>query len=34
VVVSAEAFYPRSLPALLPRFLDGEEIDEPFELWS
>jgi 8-oxo-dGTP pyrophosphatase MutT (NUDIX family) len=34
VVLSAEAFYPRRLPALLPRFLDGEVIDEPFELWS
>jgi hypothetical protein len=34
VLSSAEPFYPRSLPALLQRFLDGEEIDEPFELWS
>jgi len=34
VVTSSEPFYPRSLPALLQRFLDGEEIDEPFELWS
>jgi 8-oxo-dGTP pyrophosphatase MutT (NUDIX family) len=34
IVGSPEAFYPRSLPALLRRFLDGDEIDEPFELWS
>ena len=34
VVASAERFYPGNLPALLQRFLDGEEIDEPFELWS
>jgi 8-oxo-dGTP pyrophosphatase MutT (NUDIX family) len=31
---SAESFYPGRLPALLQRFLDGEEIDEPFELFS
>ncbi|MGN9806186.1 NUDIX hydrolase [Micromonospora sp. L32] len=34
VVGSTERFYPGRLPALLPRFLAGEEIDEPFELWS
>jgi 8-oxo-dGTP pyrophosphatase MutT (NUDIX family) len=34
VVSSSERFYPRSLPGLLQRFLDGGEIDEPFELWS
>ena len=34
VVSSAEPFYPRSLPTLLQRFLDGEAIDEPFELFS
>jgi len=27
-------FYPGRLPALLRPFLDGEEIDEPFELFS
>lgn len=27
-------FYPGRLPLLLARFLAGEEIDEPFELWS
>ena len=31
---SLERFYPGRLPALLRRFLDGEEIDKPFELWS
>lgn len=34
VVGSGERFYPGRLPALLPRLLAGEEIDEPFELWS
>ncbi|MER6596643.1 NUDIX domain-containing protein [Micromonospora purpureochromogenes] len=34
VVGSTERFYPGRLPALLPRFLAGEELDEPFELWS
>jgi hypothetical protein len=27
-------FYPASLPELLPRFLAGEDIDEPFERWN
>jgi 8-oxo-dGTP pyrophosphatase MutT (NUDIX family) len=31
---STERFYPGRLPALLAAFLSGEEIDEPFELWS
>jgi hypothetical protein len=34
IVSSSEAFYPGRLPALLERFLDGDEIDEPFELFS
>lgn len=34
VVASEELFYPRNLPRLLTGFLAGEEIDEPFELWS
>ncbi|MGK5441044.1 NUDIX hydrolase [Micromonospora sp. URMC 105] len=34
VVGSGERFYPGRLPELLPRLLAGEEIDEPFELWS
>ena len=27
-------FYPARLPELLPRFLAGEHIDEPFERWN
>ena len=30
---SAERFYPRSLPDVLPRLLVGEQIDEPLEVW-
>jgi 8-oxo-dGTP pyrophosphatase MutT (NUDIX family) len=33
IVTSPEWFYPRRLPALLPDFLAGERIDEPFEFW-
>ena len=28
------SYYPGRLPELLPRFLAGEVIDEPFEFWS
>jgi hypothetical protein len=31
---AANASYPGKLPALLSAFLDGQDIDEPFELWS
>lgn len=34
VAASTERFYPGRLPSLLAAFLAGEEIDEPFELWS
>lgn len=34
VLASSERFYPGNLPTLLSAFLDGQEIDEPFELWS
>lgn len=34
VVGSRERFYPGRLPSLLRPFLAGQEIDEPFELWS
>lgn len=34
IVASVEHFYPGRLPALLPPFLAGEPIEEPFELWS
>lgn len=27
-------FFPRSLPALLPRVLAGERVDEPFDHWN
>ena len=33
LLTSSERFYPRSLPALLPRFIAGESIDEPLERW-
>lgn len=31
---SRERFYPGRLPELLPGFLGGERIDEPFEFWN
>jgi hypothetical protein len=31
---SDERFYPGRLPALLGAFLDSDEMNEPFELWS
>ena len=31
---SSERFYPGRLPELLPAFLAGETIDEPFEFWN
>jgi 8-oxo-dGTP pyrophosphatase MutT (NUDIX family) len=34
VVASRERFYPGQLPVLLPHALNGEQISEPFELWS
>ncbi|MER7460640.1 NUDIX domain-containing protein [Micromonospora sp. NPDC126480] len=34
VVADGGRFYPGRLPKLLTKFLAGEEIDEPFELWS
>lgn len=34
IMTSQERFYPGRLPDLLPRFLHGETIHEPFELWS
>lgn len=33
IAASSARFYPRSLPSLLPRFLAGETIAEPFESW-
>jgi 8-oxo-dGTP pyrophosphatase MutT (NUDIX family) len=34
IAASGERFYPGRLPTLLGPFLAGEQIDEPFELWS
>lgn len=34
VIASRERFYPGRLAALLPAFLAGERIDEPFEVWN
>lgn len=34
VVASAERFYPGRLPELLPAFLAGAELTEPFERWN
>ncbi|MCC8251537.1 NUDIX hydrolase [Saccharothrix luteola] len=34
ICASRERFYPGRLPVLLPAVLEGQEIDEPFELFS
>ncbi|MCI4061129.1 NUDIX domain-containing protein [Micromonospora sp. R77] len=34
IVASRDRFYPGRLPDLLVPFLAGDQIDEPFELWS
>ncbi len=34
IAASTERFYPGALPALLPAFLAGQHIDEPFERWN
>lgn len=34
ITAGGDRFYPGRLPELLPRLLAGEEIDEPFELFS
>jgi 8-oxo-dGTP pyrophosphatase MutT (NUDIX family) len=34
LLTTRERCYPGRLPALLPAFLAGERIDEPFEMWS
>ena len=33
IMASSERFYPMSLRAMLPRFLAGESLDEPLEVW-
>jgi 8-oxo-dGTP pyrophosphatase MutT (NUDIX family) len=34
LLASSERFYPGRLPALLPAFLAGAELNEPFERWN
>jgi len=34
IIVSSERFYPGRLPELLPAFLAGAELTEPFERWN
>ena len=34
ILISRERFYPGQLPVLLGAYLNGDEINEPFELWS
>jgi 8-oxo-dGTP pyrophosphatase MutT (NUDIX family) len=34
ITASPRRFYPGRLPELLPAFLAGEDIDEPFERWN
>ena len=34
IVASRRRFYPGRLPELLPAFLAGEQINEPFERWN
>ena len=31
---TSERFFPRNVPALLPRLLAGERVDEPFDTWD
>jgi hypothetical protein len=34
ILGSSEWFYPRSLPSMLARFLDGAVIEEELEVWD
>jgi 8-oxo-dGTP pyrophosphatase MutT (NUDIX family) len=34
ILTSTQWFYPRSLPALLERFLNGDSIEEALEVWD
>ncbi len=34
IVESSERFYPGRLPELLGAHLRGEQVDEPYEIWS
>ena len=34
LAATTERFFPRAVPALLPRVLAGERVDEPFDVWD
>ena len=34
LAAASARFFPRNLPALLPRVLAGERVDEPFDTWD
>ena len=34
LAATSDRFFPRNLPALLPRVLAGERVDEPFDTWD
>lgn len=34
LVTAQDRFFPRNVPALLPRVLTGERVDEPFDAWD
>lgn len=34
LAATGDRFFPRNLPALLPRVLAGERVDEPFDTWD
>ena len=34
LATTSERFFPRAVPALLPRLLAGERVDEPFDHWD
>ena len=34
IIASRQRFYPGRLPELLPAFLAGAALDEPFERWN
>ena len=34
LAAATDRFFPRSVPALLPRLLAGERVDEPFDAWD
>ncbi len=34
LAATGDRFFPRNVPALLPRVLSGERVDEPFDAWD